>query len=559
MTRIRILLAALLAVSLVATAAPAAVGQQSNSGADYELSELQRGGTTHEGAPTSMRFLGSYGSATVRHEPVGLGTEDWDYVGRNTRVQTNEITLKTIRLGDPDETLTVHVVAWNRATRTVETENGTTTEPVATNVTEQVVEVELGRGYDRATVPLPASFDETQRITMWIEEYPDARWTFKHRSIATAAPIDISTWGGFLETFATKIGIIALPAMLGGAIVARRHRERALVGPQWGVLKWGAAFVLPIAVFASALAFQGAVLATRVPQLLGTLFFPFTYVLVLEGTDPNLERFLFRRQDLEDAKSPRGDDSKDSRFVDHITKTGVHRAASEELVLISPGLLPFIARLFGNLATLDVSEIQTHKKGQRSPYTLEIELDPDWHITEALVHQPPTLERQPLTRRFDIPSVGDVELPNPGVVGPLVGFGAIGWFALDATLGIPAVGGAVGALVGLPFIYRVENGGAEAEPAPFHFTQAEASLAFESERYADAKLIDQYRDVAWSERMKTPLDALKVSSEFDESQSRRLLQDELGEEYVSEIHKAADPESRESDRERPQEGVADDD
>ena len=59
--------------------------------------------------------------------------------------------------------------------------------------------------------------------------------------------------------------------------------------------------------------------------------------------------------------------------------------------------------------------------------------------------------------------------------------------------------------------------------------------------------------------MKTPLDALRVSSEFDESQSRRLLQNELGEEYVSEIHKAADPGSRENDRERPQEGVADDD
>jgi hypothetical protein len=344
-----------------------------------------------------------------------------------------------------------------------------------------------------------------------------------------------------------QIGLFAVPAMLGGAALAKRHRKRALAGPQWGFTKWGLAFLIPIGIFGSWLAFEGAVIATRVPQVLGVLLGPLVYVLVLEGTDPNLERFLFRRQDLENATSPRGEESKDSRFVDHVVKTGVHRAANEELVLVSPGLLPFLARLWGNLATLDISEIETHKRGKQSPYSMEIELDPSWDLRDALVHKPPRLDRLPLTLTADVPSVGLVTVPNPGVVIPIVGGGAIGWFALDATLGIPEFGAALGAIIGLPFIYRVRDGGAESEPAPYHFTQAEASLAFESERYADAKLLDEYRSVAWNERMKTPLDALKASSEFDKTTTQRLNEEELSTEWTTEVRDAADPDGPSSE------------
>jgi hypothetical protein len=99
-------------------------------------------------------------------------------------------------------------------------------------------------------------------------------------------------------------------------------------------------------------------------------------------------------------------------------------------------------------------------------------------------------------------------------------------------------------IVGLPFIYRVENGGAESEPAPYHFTQAEASLAAESEEYADAKVIDQYREVAWSERMKTPLDALEVSDSFDDNAARRLSATMIGDEWLQDVQWAATPEMR---------------
>ena len=516
--------------------------------ADFSLEQLQGGGTTQEGAPPSMRFLGAYGSATVRHEPVGFGSSDWEYLTRDTRVQQDKVTLRTIRLGEPDERLTLNVVAWQRGTRTVQTENGTTTEPVAENVTATVVNARLGRGYDSAEIPIPSSFGEDQRVTMWVDEYPEARWTFQHRTIATARSIDIDSWGDFLSTLFWEIGVFALPAMLLGGSLGKRHADRAIVGPQWGLAQWGIAVAVPIALLASFFAFQGAVLATRIPAGIALVFGVLSYALVLEGSGPaDLQTFLFRRQDLEHATSPRGEDTHDSRYVDHVVKTGLRREADQELVLIRKGLPAFIARLRGSLATLDISDIQTHKKGKESPYELEIELDPEWDLQDALVHKPPELVRLPLTSDVDVPGVGRTELPNPGVVLPVGGGAAAGWVIADAMLGIPGFGAVVGGIVGLPMIYRVENGGAESEPAPYHFTQAEASLAFETERYSDAKLIDDYRDVAWKERMKTPLDALRVSSDFDESQTRRLIHDELGNDYVSEVHGAAAPDSRDTE------------
>lgn len=547
--RHRILLGVVLIVLVTPLFATAGVAQSTNttnatagSSGEYSLEELRRGGTTTADAPDSMRFLGQYGSATLRYDPVGFGSEEWEYVAPGTRVNLNHVTLRTIRLGDPSEDLTVHVVSWQQGTRTVQTEEGTTSTPVARNVSESVVEVSLGRGYDEAEVPLPASYGETQRITMWVEEYPEARWTFKHRSIATARPISISSWGGFLSTIFWEIGIFAFPAMLIGGGLAKRHHEKAIVGPQWGMTKWLLALAIPISLLASFFAFQGAVVATRLPAAIGLLFGPITYALVLEGSDVGLDKFLFRRQDLENATSPRGEETHDSRFVDHVVKTGVRREADQELVLIRPGLKAYLARLRGSLATLDVSEIETHKKGKESPYELEIELDPEWRLEDALVHEPPRLTRLPVADTIDIPKLGQMDLPNPAVWFPIGGGAAAGWFIADYALGIPGFGLAVGVIAGIPFIYRIENGGAESEPAPYHFTQAEASLAAESEEYADAKVIDQYREVAWSERMKTPLDALEVSDSFDDNAARRLSAKMIGDEWLKDVQSAAKPE-----------------
>jgi hypothetical protein len=269
-----VFVAVLLIGTLLVGAAAPSVGQQSDTNtttfnttaADnkYSLSDLQQGGTTQAGAPDSMRFLGQYGSATLRHEPVGLGTDEWEYVDPgNTLVKRNHVTLRTIRLGDPDQNLTVHVVAWNRGTKTVDTQNGTTTQLIATNITERTVNAQLGRGYDNASIPLPRSVEEKQHITMWTEGYPDARWHFEHRSVATTQPISINSWGDFLSAMFWKFGIFALAAMFGAGWLARQYRERAIVGPQWLSLQWGALVALPVLGLSSAWAFQGALIATR--------------------------------------------------------------------------------------------------------------------------------------------------------------------------------------------------------------------------------------------------------------------------------------------------------
>ncbi|OYR85884.1 hypothetical protein DJ71_07125, partial [Halorubrum sp. E3] len=92
-------LAALLVLVPIVAAAPAVAQTDAASNttveqtdADYSLEELRGGGTTQQGAPPSMRFLGSYGSATLRHEPVGFGSSDWEYVSGDTRVQQNAVT-----------------------------------------------------------------------------------------------------------------------------------------------------------------------------------------------------------------------------------------------------------------------------------------------------------------------------------------------------------------------------------------------------------------------------------------------------------------------------------
>jgi hypothetical protein len=316
--------------------------------------------------------------------------------------------------------------------------------------------------------------------------------------------------------------------MLVGWGLAKRHRRRAIVGPQWGAVKWLGAFGIPITLLASVWAFQGATLAVRLPQLIGLLFGPLVYALVLEASDHQVEQFLFRHQDLQHAKSPRGEDSYDSRYITHIVKRGVRREAAGEIVLIEKGLMPYIARLRGNLAVLDITEVETHKQA-RGPYALEIELDPEHEPYAALLHEPPTVERRALVERVDLPGLGETDLPNPAVIGPLGIGAAAGWFLADATLGLPAVGAVAGFVVALPFIHYIEEGGAEAEPAPYHFTQAEASLAAEGEAYADAKAIDEYRSVAWRERMKTPMEAERVMGEFDETVTQKLNESRIGE------------------------------
>lgn len=529
--------------------APVGMAQSNSTAsepAQYPLDELTDGGKTTAGAPTSMRFMGEYGSATLRHEPTGLGSSGWQYVGSSTEVNQNEVSIKTIRLGNPEPELDVHVVTWSRGYQVREDEDGSTTrEPVARNVSERIVTVNLDKGYDNATIPLPTSFDESQRVTLWVDQYPDARWTFSHQSIATSQSIDIDSWGDFLNTLFMKIGIIALPALLLGGGLAKRHQQRAIVGPQWGLAKWGVVIAIPVALFASIFAYEGAQIAVRIPQAIGALFAPVAYALVLEGADPELEKFLFRRQELEDATSPRGEQSHDSRFVDHTIKSGLHRAADEELLLVSPGLIPYLARLWGRKATLDITEIETHKRGKQSPYTLEIELDPSEALDEALIHEPPQLVKKQLTESIELgKNQNQVTIPNLSIALPAVALIAGGWFAFQTTLGIPAVGAMLGAVATLPFVYQVENGGAHSKPAPYHFTQAEASLAFETERYADAQTVEQYRDVAWNERMKTPLDALDAADSFDDNSARKLSSRIIGDEWLNDVHGAADPNTR---------------
>ncbi|OYR62461.1 hypothetical protein DJ71_23660, partial [Halorubrum sp. E3] len=78
---------------------------------------------------------------------------------------------------------------------------------------------------------------------------------------------------------------------------------------------------------------------------------------------------------------------------------------------------------------------------------------------------------------------------------------------------------------------------------------AEASLAFEAGEHADAKMLDDYRDIAWRERMRTPLEARDIEQKFDKSVTKELSTAEIGVDDDLDV----EPETTE------RKGVADDD
>jgi hypothetical protein len=76
--------------------------------------------------------------------------------------------------------------------------------------------------------------------------------------------------------------------------------------------------------------------------------------------------------------------------------------------------------------------------------------------------------------------------------------------------------------------YEAVDGSVNFEPAPRHDVTADASLTVMQSEHADAKLLEDYEEIAWTERIKTALEARDIDSRRDRSMIQSFLEKEIG-------------------------------
>lgn len=579
--------AGIVAIVLVALAAGAvAVGgvagaqeAQNNTG-DYSIDELEDGGV-HPGGPDSQRMLSQYGSATIRYEPVGPFSSEWEYLQPDTTVHSDEITLRTVRLApasDLERELTVTVVAWERGEREVVLDNQTVDRQAAINQTVRQQQITLERGYDEASIDLPSNFNREAEVTVWVEEFPDARWQFQHRSLPTAQQVDIGSAGEAQSYAFQNVTLPGALAIITGLIGAVKTRNRTGRGPGWGLIIWLiAGGILAMGIFSAAY-FQVAVVLRYFPFMLAAPLLILAYGggLAMAGKPSTI---VFERPELIDAQVgpedkeivtdaldddddddpepklvtdggevPENGDSgseeaesvddedgpgsglseiKEVRYTDMVELPAIE-TPDGAIRVPKKGIRPFLARLFADGAELDKSDLTTKIEVREGRIDEKILVDPE--SEQPVVHTPAKLERRwPVLHSTDEDSEGGWGKAT-GLVAFLlicVGLPAGGWVA-GGQVGVPLLGAAIGAMPALIDAYTAENGEIEFEPANEHFRRARATLVDLQREQADGKTLDSFRRQAWRERARTAEEAIEMGEDRDRTLTEELFQGKVG-------------------------------
>lgn len=568
----------LLAVATVGVAAQSgdAAGNVTQTTGDYDLSTLTDGGTIQAGAPDSVRFMGQYGSAALRYDPVGPLLSERKYLSPDTTLHTNTIKLRTVRLAPADEldrTLNVTVVAWERGTRVEEVGNGTAERPAAVNQTVYRQQVDLGRGYDNATIQIPPNYDRTRHVTMWIEEFTEARWTFEHRSVPSTQAVDIDTKGEAWSFVAQTALIPGLFGVLVGAFAGRETLKKTTSGPRWGLTIWAIITAVLLAAVLSTAYFQVAVVLNYFPWLLGGVLAVLGYGLALWFAG-SPSKVGFYRVELFDARlgpsehevevdelSPQdagdaepladggllvnGDDENDDegrdenngpgsglseikevRYVDLVELPAMERPDGK-IGVPESGLRPFLARLFADPATLDKSDLVTLVSVDEGELDEIVLVDPE--SDETVTHEHAHLERRwPVLHAMDEDADTVTKLGMTAAMLVVVaGVPAAGW-SIGAQFGVPLLGGALATLVPLVSGHEAKDGEVDFEPANQHFQRAQATLIDLQREQADGKTAEDFRQQAWQERARTAQEAVELAAQHDRTLTEEMLSQRAG-------------------------------
>lgn len=516
----RTFIALLLVASLILPAGAALAGAQdggdsTSSASGYTLEELQRGGKTLDNSPGSLRMSDNRMYWLI-HWPASNPTADpgeddnWKHLEPGEQVQRNAVYLRTF-LFEESATRTVKIVYWQKGEQTVTRGNETVTEPVATNVTVAEHELTLTRGRPTKKIPL-RQHDAPVQVTMWLEGVPEARWTFEHKSVATMQSAGISSEGDYLARASLEFLIpIAIGAFVVGFIV-KRALDTAGIGPQWGYAAWLILLTLGTGAVVMFWYSSLAEIVVVAPYLLAGYVVGIIGVVLLETYTNNVSKALFIRPSLDYATAPDGEDAFDmttAEIEEHLTV----RMPDGGLAVVKKGLIPFLARAFGNAARLENAE----------ELKMRVQLpNSKW---DELYYVHPLSEEV-----LEYKSEGfSLNLPEPDGIGEWVNvlavvgiIGSVGYLVAQFLSGPIAVG-LVGAGV-LAYVLEPVDGEARVTPAPAHMRSAHATMMALTEDTHDAETIDEARKQLQKERISTEQQVEERLEDYDET----LIQEMTG-------------------------------
>lgn len=507
-------LTVLVVLLALTSALPAAVGSaQETSSSKYDLGELKERGQQIEGTDPSTRYLGSEGSVFVSYDETNfikeLGPEEPEWavdkvVSPESVVDTNEVTFHATRTRNAESrTVHVHVVTWERETRTVETENGTTSkEPYAANVTETVKEVELTGAADRIEMSLPTA-EDPRMVTMWIEEYPNARWVFEQHTVATASATPFgNTWGSFLPWFLKMffaVVVIGVPVAIGAAVKTLKKTGRGPgKGAMWYVIVGGL-----VLYFAGYFALgRMAEIIVSLPIVLGLIPVILAFFAAVEYFDPSrkvrVEQLL-----TEKVENALGKTVHDIQFERGKTYNMVERDDGTTAILPSGSLRHWLIVLLGaKPPTIPTSELQT-----RVEYRGDSE-DEKMYVDEMLSVEWPALEISTSSLRKTVehpPAAADgaetdggeaveVEKWDRERISKAFLFFGVGSLVATSIVGDMVTGIAIGTVPLLVSLAQLVDGKASFTPSAVHTTPAKASRITEVREHTVANTFGELEE-----------------------------------------------------------------
>ena len=552
---------ALAAVAPPEPAASSQVNASDVSSGPFDLNDLRRGGTQPSAAPPSVRYVGDPdGAVAIRYRPADPLSNQPVYLEGGETLNTDEIQLYSTVFGDSTGDYDLVITYWNEETR--QTENGSVA--VAADQEVQRAGVTIEDGYATAPVALNSHYDESVQATMWLERDGDpvngARWRFEHASAPASQQVQIETQAdAWWYSFRTAI-LPGLASIVIGLSAARATLKRTGRGPGYSLATWGVVSVFGGAIVLAGLYYELAVVIANLDVLMGLSLLPIAYGGGLRMSPPT-ERIAFVRKELTDAVSLRrgetdkegadpeavpdggktmssvtdsvglGEDGYFDELYEQLAIKTTVRAPDGRRMVPKTGIRPFFARLFAKAARLDLSQLRTRVRVEGSA-SQKVYVDPD--EDSAVEHRPARLRRRmPAWHRLPEPDDGEELSPiTRGLYGLLtvatLALPLIGWYAGDAVANTPTVGAGVGLVLLALESYEAVDGAIDFEPAPRHDVTADASLTVLQGEHADAKLLEDYEEIAWSERITTALEAREVDSRRDRTLIRSFLEDEVG-------------------------------
>jgi len=363
-----VVLVGLPAVGAVA-GSPAASLQASSDSGNLTLEQLRDGGEQAAGRAPSTRWLSESSNVWVDYPHVNplqrSSGESWQAgqileSGETVRTDTLRFHFTGPR-GLNTTQKRLKIAYWEVGTREVQTANGTVERQYAKNVTTETKTLEFSGSAGVSEVDLRSHFDRPVRVTMWIPGNDGARWTFEHHTMRTEQAVSTDTageriWWVLKEyvLWVVGLGFAAVAAIFGA-------KRRAGAGPQKGYVWW--LIVLSIGGFAIGLFAYGSIAEALVdaPQILAVVTVGLLSIPLIEA-DRDLDKWMWIKPELIKSVTASGGEAVDSvKFTEDIRR--VVRMPSGKLAVVEPGLLKFVARLFGGAAHLEgVEDMPTESR-----------------------------------------------------------------------------------------------------------------------------------------------------------------------------------------------------